>query len=91
MSKFVEVKYTAEQFIKASFGEGICFAREYVKSHPKESYGADDFAEVYRMRENANRERYPNLISHGEYTKGWFEDDNSFNTAVKLYEEGYLG
>lgn len=88
MSKSIEVKYTAEEFIRVSYGEGIGFAREYVKKNPKEAYGADDFAEVYRMREIANRETVPNLIRPSDFTKGWSEDDNSFMTAVKLYEDG---
>lgn len=45
------VTYNAEEFVKCCMGEGIEYARRYVKENPKERYSTDDFAEVYRMKE----------------------------------------
>ena len=84
----VEVTYNAEQFIQACFGEGIESAKEYVKAHPKDKYGADDFAEVYRMQEIKQKARYgpDNVYSGGWAGRGWAEDDISFEQAVEAYE-----
>ena len=85
----IEVTYNAEEFIQASFGEGIESAKEYVKKNPKEKYGADDFAEVYRMQEIKQKARCGAEEFHYDvdYSRGWKEDDISFERAVKAWEE----
>lgn len=83
----VEVKYNAEEFVNANFGSGVASAREYVKKYPKDSYGVDDFAEVHRMHEAALRTRAYEARGDGWInTRGWKEDDISFDMAVKAYE-----
>lgn len=85
----IEVTYNAEQFVQSCFGEGIESAKEYVKKHPKEKYGADDFAEVYRMQEIKQKARYGSEEHSydGWYTSGWKEDDISFDRAIKAWED----
>lgn len=84
----IEVTYNSEEFVKACFGEGIESAKEYVKTHPKDKYGADDFAEVYRMQEIKQKARYgpDNCYSNAWSSTSWAEDDISFDRAVKEYE-----
>ena len=84
----IEVTYDADEFIKACFGEGIESAKEYVKKHPKEKYGADDFAEVYRMQEIKQKARHgeQRMSSYSVSSTSWVEDDISFERAVKAWE-----
>ena len=85
----VEVKYNAEEFVNANFGSGIESAREYVKEHPKDSYGVDDFVEVYRMHE-AKKVEYDTPGSGWVYTGDQGEDDISFDMVIKAYESEVL-
>lgn len=82
----IEVTYNSEQFIQACFGEGIESAKEYVKKNPKEKYGADDFAEVYRMQEIKQKARYGESSSWTS-TRGWKENDISFERAIGAWED----
>lgn len=45
----IQVTYSADEFIKIHWGDGIEYAKQYVKDNPKDRYDSDDFAEVYRM------------------------------------------
>lgn len=86
----IEVKYNADEFVTANFGCGIESAKEYVKEHPKDSYGADDFAEVYRMQESKRMHKRGDPGAGWINTRGWDEEDPSFDMVVKAYESEVL-